>query len=773
MKELPQALAALAEYKQFICWRAVPAEGGKTDKLPVNPRTGQVCNAHDPTAWVTAEEALATGMPIAFVLTDQDPNFCLDIDNCLNPDGTWSPTAVALCAIFAGCAVEVSQSGKGLHIFGVQTMRLPHSSDNKTIGSQFYTTRRFIALTGTGITGNAGLAPDPKVYSDFIDNYFPPRAVTVGGDWTSGPDPLWDGPEDDTELIKRMLKAKSARGILGKTVTVKQLWEADEDALGKIFPDDQGTQARAFDWSLADAALCSHLAFWTGKNCERMDALFQKSALVRGKWREREEYKINTIQFAVSNCQRVYKQRGKPDSAVVPQDGEVTRPGFQFFTLQDQAKLFEGCCYVRDIHRIFVADGGLLKPDQFRATFGGYVFALDAMGDKTTRNAWEIFTESQAVRFPRVHTTCFRPELAPGAIIDREGIQAVNTYVPAPTPRVEGDPAPFLDFLARLLPVPRDREILLAYMAACVQHIGVKFQWAPLLQGVEGNGKSFIGRCLTKAIGEKYTHKVNPKDIGNVFNSWLTGKLMILIEEVHTKDSVGTIETLKWMVTDERVPLQAKGQGQITGDNRANFFMSSNHRDAIKKTMHDRRFCVFYTAQQEFKDLAASGMSGAYFPNLYDWAKNKDGYGIVTNYLMEYSIPAELNPALTCHRAPVTSSTDDVIISSRGLIEQDVIEATESDRPGFTGGWISSMAFDRLLESKRVVIPMNRRREILKELGYVPHPALRNGRVNNAILQEGGKPRLYVKEGHAAWVIPEACEVTRAYQAAQGYVPER
>ena len=771
MNTIPQALKALTKYKQFICWKAVPAANGKTDKLPINPRTGKVCNAHDPKVWTTAEKAIASGMPIAFVFTDQDPHWFLDIDNCMNADGTWSDTARSLCATYVGCAIEVSQSGKGLHIFGAQPLRLPHGSDSKVLGSQFYTTRRFVALTGTGIAGDAGTTPDPKVYTDFINKYFPPKnVITKDVTWSSGPDPDWDGPEDDAELIKRMLKAKSARGILGATATLEQLWNADEDALGKIFPDSQGAQGRPFDWSSADAALCAHLAFWTGKNCERMDVLFQKSALVRDKWLDREDYKINTITHAIMGCRRVYKQRS---SAVVPKDPDAVRPGFQFFTLQDQQVLFQGCCYVRDIHRVFVADGALLKPEQFRANFGGYVFALDAMGDKTTRNAWEVFTESQAIRFPRVHTTCFRPELPPGSIIDQEGLQCVNTYVPASTLRLEGDPAPFLDLIAKLLPDQGDQNILLAYMAACVQYIGTKFQWAPLMQGTEGNGKSFIGRCLTKAVGEKYTHKVNPKDIGNIFNSWLVGKLMILIEEVHTKDKIDTIETLKWMITDERVPVQAKGQGQITGDNRANFFMSSNHRDAIKKTRHDRRFCVFYTAQQEYSDLAKSGMAGAYFPMLYNWAKHKNGYAIITNFLANYSIPAELNPAVTCHRAPATSSTRAVIEGSLGLIEQDVMEAAESGRPGFIDGWLSSMALDRLLDSKRIVIGMNKRKDMLKELGYIPHPALTKGRVNNPIVQEGGKPRLYVREGHSSLGVWQPVEAVRQYEAAQGYVAIR
>ncbi|MCK4792227.1 MAG: hypothetical protein KAV87_51330 [Desulfobacteraceae bacterium] len=283
MTSLPPALQALAAYPQFINWRPVPHGDGKTDKLPVNPHNGQVCNAHDRAAHVTAEQAFATGMRVAFVFTDNDPFFFIDIDDAMTVEG-WSDAATQMCATFAGCGVEVSQSNRGMHIFGViPPGDWPHGCDSKPLGTQFYTSGRFVALTGINTIGDAGCSPDAAVYGNWISDYFPAGPVVSGvpENWTTAPVPEWDGPEDDKILISRMLKAKSARGILGGTATIKQLWEADEVALSKTFPDTAGDQGRAFDWSVADSALCSHLAFWTGKNCERINRLFRQSALVR------------------------------------------------------------------------------------------------------------------------------------------------------------------------------------------------------------------------------------------------------------------------------------------------------------------------------------------------------------------------------------------------------------------------------------------------------------------------------------------------------------
>ena len=106
---------------------------------------------------------------------------------------------------------------------------------------------------------------------------------------------------------------------------------------------------------------------------------------------------------------------------------------------------------------------------------------------------------------------------------------------------------------------------------------------------------------------------------------------------------------------------------------------------------------------------------------------------------------------------------------SLGGVEQEIIEAIDEGRNGFAGGWISSMALDRLLDNLRATrtIPRNKRRELLGTLGYEWHPHLKNGRVNNAIISEGGKPRLFIKDGHPAESVVNGAEIVKMYEAAQ------
>jgi hypothetical protein len=286
-------------------------------------------------------------------------------------------------------------------------------------------------------------------------------------------------------------------------------------------------------------------------------------------------------------------------------------------------------------------------------------------------------------------------------------------------------------------------------MAALVQYPGVKFQWAPLIQGVEGNGKSAIMSICAEALGWRYTHYPSAKDLGNKFNDWLQNKLFIGIEEIWVAQKWELMEELKPYITNTRMEIQGKGTNQITGDNRANFMMCSNHRDAIIKGRSDRRYCPFFTKHQTFEDLVADGMRNTlYFPNFYNWLRARGGYAFMTNYLQKYTIPPELNPTKLAHNAPETSSTAEAVTLSLGSVEQEILEAIEEGRPGFRCDMVGSVALDNLIKTTRArPVPRNKRRPMMQNIGYDWHPALRAGKATREVLSDGGvRPTIYVKK---------------------------
>ena len=764
MQQLPEPLQALAAYPQFILWKLAD-RNGKRVKLPIDYRTAQVGDAHNAAAWMSAEQALATlhgygeGYGLGFVFTASDPFFFLDIDHCLEPDGrNWSALALGLCQRLAGAAVEVSQSASGLHIIGMGAVPA-HSCKNVALGLELYTEGRFVALTGTNATGSAA-SDHTSALPALVADYFAPgrEGSAAAAEWTTEPVPEWSGPSDDGQLIEKMLATNpSSRAAFGSGVTLRQLWEADEQALATAYPDNEGQ--RDYDASSADAALCQHLAFWTGRDCERMDRLFRCSGLYREKWENRPDYRDRTITRAAEQCANVYSGQRQPLDRVRldPVTSVTYRSGHQLLAPTQQAEHFAGCVYMRDRHRVFIPDGDQLKPEQFNATYGGYSFIVSDDG-KTTRRAWEAFTESQAVSYPWAHGTCFRPETPSGQIVNDGGRRLVNVYVPAQGEQTAGDVSPFLDHVERMLPQEGDREIFLSYLAACVQKPGVKFQWCVVLQGAEGNGKTVFYHVLAYALGERYGHLPNASEITNPFNSWLEQKLIIGIEELHTAGRQEVADTLKPMITNKRIEIHGKGQDQRTGDNRANFIMFSNHKDAVLKSENDRRYCVFYTAQQEPGDLERDAMNGAYFAALYGWLEG-GGFAHVAHYLANRSISVDV-----MGRAPVTSSTAEAVRSSLGVAEQIIQEAIDLEEWGFRGGLVCTRVAGELLKANGKKLSPQKVAVVLANLGYIKHPALESS--VGKISLDGTRRRLYVKRGSLAAGLPSSLAVAAAWKRA-------
>lgn len=323
-------LAPLKAYRQWVVVLLVPLVNGKTDKLPIDYRTGNVTakdsgGALNPAMWTdyATAAALATqwgaSFSVGFVLTANDPFFCLDIDAC--HDGTaWSPQALELLAALPGTAVEVSQSGRGLHVWG-QGVVPPHAKKRVDLGIELYTELRFIVLGRPGATGDMS-RPCPTIEA-FAAHYFPPRAGAGSVDIPDdGPCPEWRGPTDDADLLRRAMRSHSAAGVFGQRATFADLWTADAAALGRAYPPD-ASSAEPYDRSSADAALAQHLAFWTGRHVARIERLMRQSALAREKWDDREDYLVErTIRGACARQADVLKDKA-PAAQQAPNEAPV------------------------------------------------------------------------------------------------------------------------------------------------------------------------------------------------------------------------------------------------------------------------------------------------------------------------------------------------------------------------------------------------------------------------------------------------------------------
>lgn len=743
----------------YITWKPINKGKPKLDKVPWNSVTNGEANPLDSSWWLTPEQ-LATVMQndpelkAGFVLHDQSPYFVLDLDDCLEADGTWSPGVIQICQIFNGAAVEVSINGKGLHILGQCNPLILGDRRNKFdlygVQCEFYHKDRFIAL-GHGFTGNMDID-----WTQQLASLVPVRDQTTTLALVDQADPLWNGPEDDNELISAMLNSQGSAGaVFGNKAHVKDLWFANVDKLTNFYPSASGD---SFDRSSADAALMSHLAFWTGKNTDRMDRLFRQSKLMREKYETRSDYRSATVSGAVGKCNAVYQQK-RSVPALKESEPDVTimeTNQLEFIGLGDQEEYFHGCVYVADMNRVLMPNGSMLQQEQFNIIKGGFEFQLGLSSQKKTDKAWEAFTRNRYHQFPKAEKTRFKPSLPFQAIVDEIG---VNVYKKPEVRSIPGDATPILQLLAATIPDERDQKILLSWLAANVQYPGHKFLWACVVQGVEGNGKSIWGDLLTYSLGRDYCWSLKPHKISKDFNASLHHRLLINVQEMNMSSKYASMDILKDYITQKSQEIELKGvDGKMDYDYCANWYFTTNHKDAVVKTANDRRLAIFFTRQQTKAQLIADGLTESYWVNLWNWL-NADGFAIVDNFLRTYPIPEEFDPTKLAVHAPVTSSNLEAISASLGAAEQHILEAIESEQVGFKGGWVSSYKVAELL--KEVGVKVNGPRRIstyLNNLGYEY-----KFRASSMLLNEmNQRPRIYG--------LPTVSGDLTTYMSAQGYI---
>lgn len=296
---------ALRDARQWVVWQwRWKAEKSKWDKPPIDPTTGEEIDQTDPVNWHTLDEARRMarnrGDGVGIALGPKDNRLGvvgIDLDHCVDADGQIGDEARAIVERFDSYT-ERTPSGRGLRILisGAKPGERCRTKDRP--GIELYDSDRYLTVTGRHLDGTpTQICRRDDVLAAFYREMFddPPKdaAPPPNGQPNGRPSPPAD--DSDDALIERARRAKNG---------VKFAALFDDGDTG----DYQG------DESSADMALATMLAFWTGRDAGRIEALFGRSALgQRGKWRDRPDYRQRTIQRAVETCSEVYTpDAGRP-----------------------------------------------------------------------------------------------------------------------------------------------------------------------------------------------------------------------------------------------------------------------------------------------------------------------------------------------------------------------------------------------------------------------------------------------------------------------------
>ena len=177
-------------------------------------------------------------------------------------------------------------------------------------------------------------------------------------------------------------------------------------------------------------------------------------------------------------------------------------------------------------------------------------------------------------------------------------------------------------------------KLLMGWVANAVLRPGQKIRWAPIIQGKQGTGKSFLGAVIRKAMGDVIPAQGTPRLAGHVkvvlpsdltnsggFTDWANGRAITIFEEIYIQGGQkwALSNIVKPYVSEPIVTINRKGQAG-TGDipNRTNYLAFTNHRDAVPLERGERRwFVIFATMLDRLLDADRDARNDVYFPALW------------------------------------------------------------------------------------------------------------------------------------------------------------
>jgi len=384
--------------------------------------------------------------------------------------------------------------------------------------------------------------------------------------------------------------------------------------------------------------------------------------------------------------------------SAMPQDINIDIfPEFETLNTDQKKVWFKDCYFVEREGKIFSPTGRFMNENQFNGRYGGKDFMTRKSAQKLTDSAWKAALRSTDWVIPKVDHCRFLPDLRPFAIIDDDmGRKGLNTYIPAIIRHAPGNVDRWLDFLNRIFNTAEDIKIFQDYVAHCIKFPGCKIPWSVLLQSAKGIGKQMIGDVIKYCIGESYTYQPDAEELVSgvsQFNGWMRNKLMILVDEVRVGDRNDLMNGLKTIITDRRIAVESKGVDQEMEDNVANWIFFSNFKDAFPIDENERRYCIFYSKLQSAAAIAEAGLDKEFFDNMYNWLEHEGGYAQLAEFYLNYPIEKGALP----HRAPHTSSYDEVIRIGRSPLRVLLDEKVENKERGFRGGYVSYTAFAKAI----------------------------------------------------------------------------
>lgn len=166
-------------------------------------------------------------------------------------------------------------------------------------------------------------------------------------------------------------------------------------------------------------------------------------------------------------------------------------------------------------------------------------------------------------------------------------------------------------------------EYIIKWMARAVQTPASAGEVAIVLRGGKGTGKSLFATMFGRLFGRHHLHVANPSHLVGNFNAHLRDVILLFADEAFFAGDKRHESVLKMLITEDSIPIEAKGVDTEPYPNYVHLIMASNDPHVIRATGDERRYLVLDVGEKNkqdksfFKALIAQMEGGGFEALLY------------------------------------------------------------------------------------------------------------------------------------------------------------
>ena len=348
------------------------------------------------------------------------------------------------------------------------------------------------------------------------------------------------------------------------------------------------------------------------------------------------------------------------------------------------------------------------------------------------------------VKIPLVDDVIYLPGAAP--LFNIDGNHLANSYRPGEVMMNKGgdgwtEPwewsgadnaaiAIVLQHFDAIIPTVRDRDIVLNFLAHRLSYPGIKHRWALLIQGMQGDGKTFINRMMANVLGVHNVRTINASEMEEKYNKWAAGNQFVFVEElkIHGHNRWDVANRLKPLISNSAISVREMQKDSVQAPNVTDYVTFSNYTDGAPLEEGDRRWFVTFSSLQREEDLFsyvgrmghAQGDVNSYFDELFDAI---DHHAAAIGGWLRYVVgkTAHVSPEYSAGGRAPQSTAKDTMIRDEATDEEEIILSLIQDKdfPEITSDAINVTRLSQVLELEHESFVDGRvLAKLLRKLGF-------------------------------------------------------